>query len=268
MPKRRANLILRNFIRLPAFSIAFQPIVDVQRRQVYAFEALVRGRNGQGYPDLIAHLSDEERRIFDRLATSKALRIAARHRSQWQGARLSLNLRPDHERAAEDARHVLRRAMRYGIDPSLVVLELTEDVKIGQGHLRDFIEAHRQCGFATAIDDFGAGYAGLTCLAEDSPSILKLDRALTRNIQASLSKQRIVGSFISMCAVLGVDIVVEGVETPEEYATLERLGVRLMQGYLLGRPALEAFQEPAYRNSSLTPMSWTAPLSFQGCMMP
>jgi EAL domain-containing protein (putative c-di-GMP-specific phosphodiesterase class I) len=243
-------------LRLPHFSIAFQPIVDIRTGSVYAYEALVRGRKGESYPSLTDHLGARERRLFDRVATSKALRIAARQRERWAGALISLNLRPDHRRAFDDAEHVLRRARRYGIEPSKILLELTEDVKLGTGHLPAFLEAHGRCGFSTAIDDFGAGYAGLSCLADCAPSMLKLDRAMTRGIDSNPSKQKIVGGFVAMCAVLGVAVVLEGVETMGEYQALESVGVHLMQGYLIGRPVFESFSGVAFPNKPTHPRPW------------
>ena len=100
------------------------------------------------------------------------------------------------------------------------------------------MESYRAFGFTTAIDDFGAGYAGLTLLADLRPDILKIDMALVRGIDTSVARRSIVANLLRTATELGIRCIAEGVETAEELATLRQIGVRLCQGYFLGRPAL------------------------------
>ena len=90
-------------LRLPQFSVAFQPIYDAQTGQAHAFEALARGAKGEGYPQLTAGLKARGQRCLDRVAISKALRFAAKHRESWSGSKITVNLRPNLKRAGEDA---------------------------------------------------------------------------------------------------------------------------------------------------------------------
>nr|WP_240623224.1 EAL domain-containing protein [Brevundimonas lutea] len=93
-------------------------------------------------------------------------------------------------------------------------------------------------GFRTAIDDFGAGFAGLGLLTKFQPDIVKLDMDLIRGIDRDTIKQVVVRNTLEMLRDLGIRPVCEGVETADEYAALVDLGVELMQGYLFAKPAL------------------------------
>ncbi len=104
------------------------------------------------------------------------------------------------------------------------------------GDVRRIIAAYRAQGFTTAIDDFGAGYAGLGLLAELHPDVIKLDMMLIRGIDTSAVKRSIVAAVVALGADLGIEPLAEGIETPGELATLRALGVRLCQGYLFAKP--------------------------------
>jgi EAL domain-containing protein (putative c-di-GMP-specific phosphodiesterase class I) len=94
-------------------------------------------------------------------------------------------------------------------------------------------------GFGTAIDDFGAGHAGLGLLARFQPDTVKLDMELVRGLDESLAKRIIVGGIVGMCSKMEIRLVAEGVETQGELDALRALGVRYAQGYLFARPGFE-----------------------------
>src|SRR5450830_1391231 len=95
-------------------------------------------------------------------------------------------------------------------------------------------------GFKTAIDDFGAGYAGLNLLAQFQPDIIKIDMELLRGIDQDKSRQAISKAIISMCQELDVTVLAEGIETKGERDFFAAHGVKLMQGYLFSKPAFKA----------------------------
>lgn len=99
-------------------------------------------------------------------------------------------------------------------------------------------------GFKTALDDFGSGHAGLGLLARIQPDIVKLDMEIIRGIDSDSRKQVIVRSTLQMLADLGIIPICEGVETRRELETLRDMGVDLIQGYVLAKPAFEALAEP------------------------
>ena len=92
-------------------------------------------------------------------------------------------------------------------------------------------------GFGTAIDDFGAGHAGLGLLAKFQTDYIKLDMELVRGIDASMPRRMIVDGVIRIADALGITVIAEGIETIGEYDALRAGGIRHIQGYLLARPA-------------------------------
>jgi EAL domain-containing protein (putative c-di-GMP-specific phosphodiesterase class I) len=217
----------------PEFQIMLQPIVDLERASVFAYEALCGGLRGESYSELVKQIDPALVHPFDELILVKALRLAAELRLEAMGAKIALNVGPA---AGLDPKYVRRVAKRCGIKPSSVVIEFTEGVRMDSVRLAQIIEDHRAAGVVVALDDFGAGYAGLNVLAACTPDVLKLDSELIRNIDSSPLKKTIVGAFADVCRRLRVSIVAEGVETLAECSALQRLGIKLMQGYFFGRP--------------------------------
>ncbi len=100
-------------------------------------------------------------------------------------------------------------------------------------------------GFRIAVDDLGAGYAGLTSFALLEPDFVKFDMALVRDVQTSPIRQKLIGSMTTLCREMGMRVVAEGIETVEERDTVMQLGCDLLQGFLLGRPG-RAFPTPTW----------------------
>jgi EAL domain-containing protein (putative c-di-GMP-specific phosphodiesterase class I) len=108
------------------------------------------------------------------------------------------------------------------------------------------LNRYRGQGVRLAIDDFGAGYSGLNLLADFQPDLIKLDMHLVRDIDRAGPRQAIARAVLQVCDDLGIEVIAEGVETVGEYHWLRRVGVRLFQGYLLGRPAFESLCMPVF----------------------
>jgi EAL domain-containing protein (putative c-di-GMP-specific phosphodiesterase class I) len=120
---------------------------------------------------------------------------------------------------------------------SRVVLEVTERAAIEQvDDVERRVRDLRQFGFRVAVDDLGAGYAGLSSFALLEPEIVKLDVSLLRDIDQSPVKQKLVASMTALCKDMGFMVVAEGVETPAERDCVVSLGCDLLQGYLFARP--------------------------------
>lgn len=230
----------RNESPLPFdFSYAFQPIVDVAKRQIYAHEALVRGPAGEPAPTVLRQVDEENRYRFDQACRVKAIATATR---LGMPQRLSINFMPNAIYRPELCiRSTLEAAREHGFPIERIIFETVEGEQINDGKwLAAVLREYRRIGFLTAIDDFGAGYAGLNLLADFQPDIVKLDMELVRGIDSSHSRQAIVRATARMCAELGIALVGEGVETADEYRALRDLGIELMQGYLFCRPLFEA----------------------------
>ena len=227
------------------FSMAFQPIVDVETGLVFAHEALVRGPQGQGAQTILEAVDDRSRYAFDQQCRVRAIQLAARLDLPRDGARLSINFLPNavyEPKACIQLTLATARAAGFPLDR--LIFEFTENERVDAEHLNRILVAYKAMGFATAIDDFGAGYAGLTLLARFQPDIVKLDMELVRGIDAERVKRTIVGAIVRACADLGVTVLAEGVETVGEHRALRDLGVRLQQGYLLARPGFETLPAP------------------------
>lgn len=227
------------------FTMAFQPIVDIETREVFAYEALVRGTQGEGAYEILSQVTEELRYQFDQSCRVKAIELAAK---LGINCSLSINFLPNAVYEPKACiRATLEAAEKYNFPVGRIIFEVNEAEPVGDpGHLGAIFEEYHNQGFTTAIDDFGAGHAGLNLLADFQPGILKLDMALIRNIDSNKIRQSIVNGVITTARELDIVLVAEGVETLGELNTLRAMGIRLFQGYLLARPAVEALPEVDY----------------------
>jgi EAL domain-containing protein (putative c-di-GMP-specific phosphodiesterase class I) len=158
--------------------------------------------------------------------------VAAVHESGMLPADcyLSLNLSAAVASSAEVLGMVLTRI------PRPILLEITEHVPV-EDYERMMANLYAlDIQIRLAVDDAGAGYAGLQHILAIRPQVVKLDIALVRSVDTDVARQAIVGAMVSFAARTGCSIVGEGVETAEEAAMLASLGVGLAQGYFYGRP--------------------------------
>jgi len=221
-----------------SFSYAYQPIVDTQTGLVFAHEALVRGPNGEGAGTVLAKVNDQNRYQFDQACRVKAIEIAAR---LGMSTRLSINFMPNAIYRPELCiRTTLQAAQKHGFPVDRIIFETVEGERIDDGKwLAEVLREYQRMGFLTAIDDFGAGFAGLNLLADFQPDLIKLDMGLVRGIDQQPARRSIVRGVAGICEELGIDLIAEGVETRDEFSCLQDMGVRLIQGYFLARPMFE-----------------------------
>ncbi|TFW22451.1 EAL domain-containing protein [Massilia arenosa] len=217
------------------FEYAYQPIVQVSTRSIYAHEALVRGPNGEPAPTVLSKVNKDNIYHFDQACRVKAVEGAAR---LGMRERLSINFLPNAVYRPEVCiRTTLEAARRTGFPVENIIFEVTESEQVtDRAHLVGIFREYDRLGFHTAIDDFGAGYAGLNLLAEYQPHIVKLDMDLVRNIDTSAARQAIVRHTVALCRDLGVTVLAEGVETSAERDVLIAAGIDLLQGYLFSKP--------------------------------
>ena len=231
-------------------TMAFQPIFDIAGGKVFAQEALVRGKDGRSASEIFQHVTPENQYQFDQLCRTTAIRTASR--LGIDGA-ISINFMPNAVYDPENCiKQTLNAADKCGFDIRRIIFEFTESENVvDTQHLQSIMRVYRKSGFRTAIDDFGAGYAGLNLLADIVPDILKIDRHLITDIDKNKVRQILVRQIVAMCEDLGVEVVAEGIETPEELSALGDLGVNLIQGYYLATPQFESLQ--THPNSPLQP---------------
>lgn len=225
------------------YPFALQPIVDPARREITSFEFLIRSKSGGSPEQMFASLDPMQRYQVDLESKASAFALA-----RWLGlvdVKLSVNLLP--MALIEDPSAVDRLVDQIAaceLLPQHVIVEITEQEAIERPRaFRDVIERLRRAGIGVAIDDFGAGYAGLSLLAEFQPDKLKIDRQLIQNIHEDGPRQAIVCGIARACSAMGITPVAEGVERIEEWCWLQAAGFERFQGYLFAKPALNAVPE-------------------------
>ncbi|HEX4871300.1 MAG TPA: EAL domain-containing protein, partial [Nevskiaceae bacterium] len=185
------------------FSMAFQPIVDLDSRQPLAHEALVRGPAGEGADWVFARVNPDNRYRFDQACRVKAIELAAR---LGLPGYLSINFMPNavYDPAA-CLRTTLAAADRFGFPTDRIVFEFTEGERVEDlRHLKRIVQHYQSRGFRVALDDFGAGYAGLGLLTELQPDVIKLDMSLIRGLDQDPRRRAIVEHTHALCRSLGI----------------------------------------------------------------
>jgi EAL domain-containing protein (putative c-di-GMP-specific phosphodiesterase class I) len=232
-PGDRGGLAMSLDRALASLWMDYQPIVSWAGKALYAFEALVRTSEVSfPRPEDLLEAAERLDRVHD---VGQAIRaqVAAKV-PQSPSECVFVNLHPLD----------LLDATLYQADSPLtkvatkVILEITEratldDVK----DVRQRVANLRALGFRIAIDDLGAGYAGLTSFAQLEPDVVKLDMSLVRDVDQNATKRKLVNSMATLCRDMGMRVVAEGVETVAERDVLVECGCDLMQGYLFARPA-------------------------------
>jgi len=230
------------------YEMAFQPIVDIRGKTIFAFEALVRGPAGEGAASVLSQVTADNLYAFDQSCRVKAIETAAQLGLAKTGAALSINFIPGAVYRPETCiRATLAAAGRVGFPRDQLIFEVTEGEKVvDRAHLRGILEEYRRHNFRSAIDDFGAGYAGLNLLAEFQPDIIKIDLELIRDIDTKPVGQKIVSAMVGLCRDLAIKIIAEGIETRAELETLRAMGIDLFQGYLFARPGFKTLPMPQF----------------------
>ena len=223
--------------------MAFQPIMDLELGRPFAYEALVRGTQGEPAGTVLSWVDDSNRYRFDQACRVKAIELASRlGLAALPDCRLSINFMPNAVYRAETCiRATMEAAREFDFPHDRIMFEVTEGEPLRNGaHLRSIFEEYRRKGLVTAIDDFGAGYAGLTMLAQFQPHVLKIDMELIRDLHSDPVRQAIVAGIALVCRKLSIDIVAEGVESAAESEYLRSVDVRYQQGYLFAKPGWES----------------------------
>jgi EAL domain-containing protein (putative c-di-GMP-specific phosphodiesterase class I)/ActR/RegA family two-component response regulator len=214
--------------------MAYQPIVRVADRSLFGYEALLRSEDATlPHPGAMLDAAERLGRL-DELGRKIRAAVCAPIPQAPRDALVFVNL---HARDLMDDALLSPTAPLSGL-ASRVVLEVTERASLeGVKDVRGKVAALRKMGFRIAVDDLGAGYAGLTSFATLEPEFVKLDMSLVRDIHRNHTKAALVRSMASVCRELGMMVVAEGVETADERDLLVALGCDFLQGYLLAKPA-------------------------------
>jgi FOG: EAL domain len=246
VPDRRGSVpancvrdtLLETIIAYEQVGILYQPLLEPRTGRIVGAEALARSTIAPSAEALFkraaaAGLSERLSRLMQR----KALRSAAVWEGPLQGLKLSINLLPQDISREGYERWLLEEMAAAGIDPARVTVEITESALLAdQEAVAIRLARLRRHGVSVAVDDFGTGYSSLSYLTTLPLDTLKIDRSLIADIVGGKRDRIVVKAAIRLARELGLQIVIEGVETPGQLALLADWGCDLYQGFLAARP--------------------------------
>lgn len=225
--------------------MAFQPILDVETGRPFAYEALVRSLDGQGAAGVLAQVTPENLYAFDQQCRVAAIEGAVAAGILETDAKLSINFLPNAVYSPLACIQLtLKTAQATHLPIDRLLFEFTENEEMTDtAHVSGIVKCYQEMGFGTALDDFGAGHAGLGLLAKFQTDLIKLDMELIRGIDTSLPRRMIVEGMIRIAEKMGIIVIAEGIETIEEYRILREMGIRYIQGFLIARPGFRKLPE-------------------------
>jgi diguanylate cyclase (GGDEF)-like protein/PAS domain S-box-containing protein len=222
------------------FRLRYQPVFDLHTGRLAGFEALLRWRHpvrGEIFPADFIGLAEETGLIVP--IGQWVLTEACRQAKAWTDAghgrlEMSVNLSPRQVREADLVSWVADSLAETGLQPELLILELTESslMQDDEGRLRDL----RNLGVRLALDDFGTGYSSLSYLSRFPIDLLKIDRTFTAELGGEVEESALVRSVVQLAGSMSMRTVAEGIESPEQLARVAALGCDFGQGFLLARP--------------------------------
>jgi EAL domain-containing protein (putative c-di-GMP-specific phosphodiesterase class I)/GGDEF domain-containing protein len=225
----------------------YQPIVDVRSGQPIGYEALSRGPAGEyETPDVLFRIAYESDLVLKLDAVCREQAVRAMHALQDHEL-LFVNMEPSSifDPTLMDAIPEHRVGQ--------VVFEITEHAAISDFQtFRQAAQLVKQRGFKLAMDDVGSAYSGLRIISTIEPHFIKLDMDLTREAHRNRVKLELLKAITGFSTDAGIPMIVEGIETEDELDTVTRLGVHLVQGYLVGRPLLMPKRASAKRKAITT----------------
>lgn len=226
-----------------AITYAFQPICNIHNGSIYGYEALLRGHREAGFSS-IDHVFDAAFASGHLHAVDLELRARAcasffNHvgHADAGGPTLFFNL-DNRILDSVDYRIGGTQALlaQHRVRPGSVCFEISERHKIDTDNATQTLSAYRRQGYRLAIDDFGAGYAGLALLYDQQPDILKIDRFFISDLPRDNKKRLFVAAMVELAHALDITVIAEGVETQDEMEACRSVGCDLAQGWHIGMP--------------------------------
>ena len=244
--RRDLEIGISDALRDDAFTLAFQPQIDLQNGEVKGFEALCRwSRDGVPVsPGEFISVAEATGQVveLDLWGLRKATRCAADWiRNGHMPVTISANLSPFHFRSSAIVDAVAEALAASGLPPHLLTLELTESAMIDDvAQVTVILEKLRRLGVRLALDDFGTGYSSLAYLRRLDVDIIKIDQSFVRDLERTPETRVILDALVALAQGLGKKLVVEGIETETQADILRGLGCHYGQGYLFSKPLPEA----------------------------
>ncbi len=233
---------LRKAIERDEFVLHYQPVVDVETGRMVGVEALLRWSDpvlGVVSPADFISIA-EESPIIVRIG-EWVLREACAQGVRWRAEglpRIRVSVNVSGRQFWDDSLVAkVDQALRdTGLDPSCLVVELTESVLMERVRESVILEELKALGLGISIDDFGTGYSSLSYLTQFPVDSLKIDRSFVRGVDTNRRGAAITAAIVAMAQSLDLKVVAEGVETPQELAFLRELGCDEIQGHIFSKP--------------------------------
>lgn len=234
---------LRHALTEKNFVFYYQPIVDAKSREIIAFEALIRWKKGKEIisPGRFLTVAEEIGLIrdigfcaFENLEQDYQVLKGAASSSP----KIALNLSVRQFQDTEYMNKLMKSVIKYSIEPSAIIIELTESVFLHAGAENiSKLEELRKMGFLVVLDDFGTGYSSLSYLRKLPADYVKLDKSFISELETDPESINFVEAIIHLAHTVHLPVVAEGVESQEVADKLEEAGCDMMQGYYFSRPA-------------------------------
>ncbi len=228
----------------------FQPILALDKRQIVGYEVLGRSVGREGVQSLGPFFADDRVSVEDQMRIDRHIRRQAfdkLSRTAGQQPMLFVNLKPSWIQKAyaqTGELPTLSYLEDYRIDPSRIVLEITEDAYVGSmSEFRDIVEIYRSKGCRIAIDDVGTGFSSADRIAQIQPDLLKVDIHIMKSSASHSGYLGVLRSFSTLAEQIGASLLIEGVETRDDLLRAIEIGARYVQGYLFA-PAEAEYRHP------------------------
>ena len=237
---------LRRALQRDEFRVHYQPVVHLETRRIVGMEALVRWEHperGVILPDEFVPLAEEIGLIIS--IGRWVLREACRQAHDWQKRyrvepplSMGVNLSTWQLRDSDLVEDIEGLLLDAGLDPEDLILEITESAVVGaeEHHRMGTLRRLRALGVRFALDDFGTGYSSLSYLKRLPVSLLKIDRSFVERIGQDAEDEVLISGIVYVASALGLSVVAEGVETPQQLARVKSLGCELGQGHYFSEP--------------------------------
>jgi len=243
----RLNLESNLRLALPRseFLLHYQPVVDTDRDCIVAVEALIRWRQGNSIlaPDTFIPLAEETNLIVpigEWVMEQSFRQLRSWNENGFRELRLIVNLSAKQFQQAGLVAMLDRIIDDTGAEPSRIEMEITESTAMLQGERTiAVLQEIRDRGFTISVDDFGVGYSSLNYLKRFPVDAVKVDRSFVRDLSPEAGDSAIVDAVLAIARSLGLRVIAEGVETPEQFHLLKDKGCVEFQGYLFSRPLPE-----------------------------
>jgi len=240
--------LIEDAIQRRAFEVNYQEKYDSRNNKVIGVEALARWQSndlGQVSPAVFIPIITKYQLIgsFERLIIGKVFSDYPRIKEKYGDISISINISPEHIILPQFVKYFEDAILLYRIDPTLITLEITEEVMInGMDKVRSILDRLKTLGLKISLDDFGTGYSSLNYLSKIPFDEIKIDKSFIDEIEDK-RVQTVLKAVIEIKKSYNIQVIAEGVETRSQLKILQELGCPLVQGYLFSKPkALEELE--------------------------